>query len=45
MKFPADLKCNTNSLERNVYKTKEIVIDFRKKDTEIMPVKINDQII
>ena len=25
--------------------TKEMVIDFRKKDTEIMPLKINDKII
>ena len=37
--------CNTNYLQLNVNKTKEIVIDFRKKDTDIMPLKINDQII
>ena len=32
-------------LQLNVNKTKEMVIDFRKKDTDIMPLKINDQII
>ena len=37
--------CNTNYLQRNVNKTKEMVIDFRKKDTDIMPLKINDKII
>ena len=37
--------CNTNYLQLNVNKTKEMVIDFRKKDTDIMPLKINDQII
>ena len=37
--------CNTNYLQLNVNKTKEMVIDFGKKDTEIMPLKINDQII
>ena len=37
--------CNTNYLQLNVNKTKKMVIDFRKKDTEIMPLKINDKII
>ena len=37
--------CNTNYLQLNVNKTKEMVIDFRKKDNDIMPLKINDQII
>ena len=37
--------CNINYLQLNVNKTKEIVIVFRKKDTKINPLKINDQII
>ena len=37
--------CNTDYLQLNVNKTKEMVIDFRQKDTEIMPLKINDLII
>ena len=35
----------TFNLQLNVNRTKEMVIDFRKKDTDIMPLKINDQII
>ena len=35
---------NTNYLQLNVNKTKEMVIDYRKKDTD-MPLKIDDQII
>ena len=41
MKFHTHLK----SLLLNVNKTKEMVIGFRKKDIDIMPLKINDQII
>ena len=37
--------CNTSYLQLNVNKTKEMVIDFRKEDTEFMPLKNNDQII
>ena len=37
--------CNTNYLQLNVNKTKEMVVDSRKKDSEIMTLKINDQII
>ena len=45
-KFLNFVQCrNTNYLQLNVNETKEMVTDFRKKDTEIMPLKINDQII
>ena len=37
--------CNTNYFQLNVYTTKVMVIDFRRKHTEIMPLNINDQII
>ena len=37
--------CNTNYLQFSVNKTKQKVVDVRKKDTEIMPLKFNDQII
>ena len=36
---------NPNHLQLNVNKTKEMVIDFRRKDTEIMPLKLNDKIV
>ena len=35
--------CNTNYLQLNENKTKEMVIDSGKNDTEIMPLKIDDQ--
>ena len=37
--------CNTNYLQLNANKTKEMVIGFRKKGTDIMSLKINDPMI
>ena len=35
--------CNTNDLELNVKKTKEIIVDFRKEKTPIIPLTINNE--
>ena len=35
--------CDTNFLQLNVGKTKELIIDFRKKKEEAVPVTINNQ--
>ena len=42
-KIVADISewCAKNDLELNIKKTKEIIIDFRKKKTPIMPFQIN----
>ena len=46
MKFQIDLKfLNSFSGATPTIFRKEIVNDFRKKDTEIMPLKINDKMI
>ena len=37
--------CEANHLELNVNKTKEMIIDFRKKDNAISPLEINDYTI
>ena len=35
--------CNDNFLLLNVAKTKELVIDYRKKKSSVNPIKIQDQ--
>ena len=35
--------CNLNHLNLNVKKTKEMIVDFRKKKTEIHPIIINNE--
>ena len=35
--------CSNNNLELNIKKTKEMLIDFRRKPGLIAPLKINDQ--
>ena len=37
--------CHENNLELNVSKTKEIVIDFRKKKTPVDPLIINGEVV
>ena len=39
------LWCKTNYLLLNVNKTKGVIIGSSKKDTKIMPLKMNDQFI
>ncbi len=37
--------CNYNFLELNIKKTKELIIDFRRKTSDITPVIINGDIV
>ena len=48
MKLHTDLESPNSfsgATELNVNKTKKMLMDFKKKETEIMPLKINDKII
>ena len=37
--------CQVNNLELNVSKTKEIIVDFRKKTSTITPLSINGEVV